>query len=314
MFNRFLTPTARIAAGLLILVGAFGLSTAREASAQQEAEILATVQAIENAWNSHDAFTFREFFTEQAFESEFGFSKSDIEQVAATIGDPPIMLTAENISVENGTASADVLLDFDFFTSREHWTFTSIDGRWVIDSATEIAPEIPEGSTVVEVQLDEYAFIYDASAVEAGQSVAFAMENIGEEAHEFVLLRVTSNAPLLDLLATDDDEPEGLEFLVFAEADPGASNVAIPPGPLDAGRYAVVCFFPAPDGTPHAILGMVSEFNVGSGASTISPPNTGDGGLLEGSSVGLTSAAALTLGSSLLVLGLVGLTRRAQSN
>ena len=81
------------------------------------------------------------------------------------------MLTAENISVDNGTASADVLLDFDFFTSREHWTFISIDGRWVIDDTAEIAPEIPEGSNVVEVQLDEYAFIYDASAVEAGQSV-----------------------------------------------------------------------------------------------------------------------------------------------
>ena len=140
------------------------------------------------------------------------------------------------------------------------------------------------------------------------------MENIGEEALEFVLLRVTSNASLLDLLATDEDEPEGLEFLAVAEAEPGASNVVIPPGPLDAGRFAVVCFLPAPDGTPHAILGMVSGFNVGSRASTISPPNTGDGGLLEGSSVGLTSAVALTLGSSLLVLGLVGLTRRARSN
>ena len=100
-----------------------------------------------------------------------------------------------------------------------------------------------------------------------------------------------------------------------ADAEPGASNVALPPGPFGAGRYAVVCFLEAPDGTPHALLGMVSEFNVGpggGGGSPISPPNTGDGGLLIDSSDGLTSAA-LAFGSLLVVLRSMGLVRTRSS-
>jgi hypothetical protein len=31
---------------------------------------------------------------------------------------------------------------------------------------------------------------------------------------------------------------------------------------LEPGDYTLICFFPSPDGTPHAALGMVATFTV----------------------------------------------------
>ena len=302
-------------AGLLIITGVVGLASPRDAAAQEEAAIEATVQAIENAWNSGDAFGFRDFFTEQGFESEFGFPKSDVQQLAEIIGEPPVTATVENVILTDGTATADISLDFSgAFSEQAQWTFVLADGRWRVDSTLTIAPEIPEGSTVVDVQLDEYEFIYDPAAIAAGDSVAFSIENIGEENHEFVLFRLTSSEPLLDLL--EQEEPEGVEFLAATEAGPGESTAAIIPGTLAAGRYGIVCFFPSPDGTPHAFLGMASEFNVGAGGGTvspsdpspISPPNTGDGGLLAGPAEDLSSMA-IVFGSLMMALCLLSFVR-----
>jgi hypothetical protein len=175
-----------------------------------------------------------------------------------------------------------------------------------VDNVVRLAPEIPSGATEVDVLLDEYEFIFDPSTITAGDTVAFPVENIGEEAHEFVLFRLTTEAPLLELLESEEEEPEGIEFLAFAEADPGESNVAVPSQPLAAGRYGVVCFFPAPDGTPHAFLGMTAEFNVGAGGGTvtpITPPNTGECGL-AGAGDPLPRNAAIALGAVLMAVAL----------
>ena len=301
--QRFTRPLGVLAV-LLMILGALGLSNTKDAAAQEEAAIEATTQAVQNAWNSRDIANFVKYFTEAGFESEFGFSKSDLDELVEFIGDPPIVATASNIVVTGDTAVADVNLDFGVFSQNEHWEFVRTASGWQIDNSTPITPDIPAGSTVVDVELDEYEFNYDPSSIEPGVNVAFAMENVGEQTHEFVLLRITSDAPLLDLLESEDDEPEGVEFLVAAEADPGTSNVAIPGQALAAGRYAVVCFLPAPDGTPHAFLGMVSEFNVGQGggsASPITPPDTGDGGLIDSPAAGI-STASLVFGGFLAMM------------
>jgi hypothetical protein len=304
MAGRLVKPATGIIAAVLLVAGAIGLSSSpRDAAAQEEAAIQATVQAIENAANSRDVGNFLNFWTDQGFEAEFGFPKSDLQELSETIGDP-ITLTASNIVVEDGTATADIELFFGTFTEHQQWTFVLNSGRWQVDNIVRLAPEIPAGATVVDVQLDEYEFIHDPVDVAAGGNIAFAIENIGQEAHELVLFRLDTTAPLLELLESEDEEPEGLEFLAFAEADPGESSAALPSSPLTAGRYGIVCFFPAPDGTPHAFLGMVSEFNVGGGGtSPITPPSTGNGGLAKAGD-SLPWQAAIALGAVLMTVSL----------
>jgi hypothetical protein len=79
-------------------------------------------------------------------------------------------------------------------------------------------------------------------------------------------------------------------------------------GPLAAGRYGLVCFFPSPQDVPHAFLGMVSEFSVGTagGAGAVRPPSTGDGGLLATRSEEL-SLTLLTIGLLAVSAGAGGL-------
>jgi hypothetical protein len=311
MSQRLFLPLFAAGAALALLAASLSVTTTRDVEAQEEVAIEQTVAAAVNAWNSQDVINFLLRFTDQGFEAEFGFSKSDLQGVAAMIGDPPIVeYTVENVVVTDGTATAAVHLNFaPGFSESNEWSFVLSGTEWKVDGSTPIAPEIPEGATVVDVQLDEYEFIYDQAAVEAGGDIAFSIENIGEEDHEFVLLHLTTDAPLSELLESEEEEPEGIEFLTFAMAGPGESTAAVLPGPLEDGRYGLVCFLPAPDGTPHAFLGMVSEFNVGDstgeGAAPIAPPNTGNGGLADVS--GAPSPALLAVSAIFMLIALTSL-------
>src|SRR5690606_17404959 len=87
-----------------------------------------------------------------------------------------------------------------------------------------------------------------------------------------------TTSDLVDAVLETDELPEWAEFITIQFFDPGASGTVVLPETLPAGRYAFVCFLPAPDETPHAVLGMVSQFNVGAGGG-MTPPGTGDAGL-----------------------------------
>jgi hypothetical protein len=135
----------------------------------------------------------------------------------------------------------------------------------------------------VDVTLVEYAFVYDKSLASRG-NIAFRTRNAGREEHELVLFRITSNRGLLEIVQDEAEEPEDVEFIAGAGPwDPGVQSTVVLTRPLSNGRYGLACFIPAPDGVPHALKGMVSEFTVGAVApgtgGVISPPSTGDGGL-----------------------------------
>ncbi len=61
----------------------------------------------------------------------------------------------------------------------------------------------------------------------------------------------------------EEGPPEDVSFLgVGGPWDPGTDTTLVFTEPLEAGRYAMVCFVEDADGTPHAFLGMTSEFTV----------------------------------------------------
>lgn len=122
--------------------------------------------------------------------------------------------------------------------------------------------EIDPDAQRIDVTALDYDFEFDTP--EAGP-VSFVMTNEGEEPHFMFIGKLLGDATLDEALQSEDPVEEGL-----AE-DIGESEVASPGGEavltvedLEPGNYAMLCFIPTPDGTPHALEGMAVEFTVDS--------------------------------------------------
>jgi hypothetical protein len=270
-----------------------------------------TVRAAVAAWNARDVTRFVSLFTPEALREEFGPTAE--EDLPMFIGSIPISFRSiSNVQIAGNNASAVVELTFGIAIQREQWSFVLSGGIWKVAGFGDQLPvPIPAGVTKVDVRMVEYAFIYDKALASRG-NIAFDAVNAGAEEHELVLARITSNRSLLEI-AQSEDEPEDIEFMAGAGPwDPGERGTVVLTQPLAAGRYGLFCFIEAPDGTPHALLGMMSDFNVGTSAGPISPPSTGNAGLLANDGV---SSAMLVAGALLLVISLGGalMTRRARS-
>jgi uncharacterized cupredoxin-like copper-binding protein len=118
----------------------------------------------------------------------------------------------------------------------------------------------PAGPETVAVTMVEYEFQGIPETVAAGETT-FTVENTGEEQHELALVRIVTETPIEELIELPEKKAQAqIEDAGHAFAKPGRS--AELEAELEAGRYGYVCFIPAPDGTPHAFLGMLGEFTV----------------------------------------------------
>lgn len=145
------------------------------------------------------------------------------------------------------------------------------DGVWKLDSLSAGDDEIASGVSLVPLELNEMAFVYDRTNADLKSGTfAFDIENKGGQVHEAVLLHLKKEGPLMELMESmgpDGPDPEVIEFLgVKVPVLPGAgAKMAIPE--LESGRYALICFLPDTSVTgeeqpPHFALGMFSEFEV----------------------------------------------------
>jgi uncharacterized cupredoxin-like copper-binding protein len=138
---------------------------------------------------------------------------------------------------------------------------------WLIDGQEDGEVEVPDGTTEVNVDLNEFAFgLRTTDITDAAGPVALVANNVGEQEHEIGLARIPADANLDELLRTEEDVP-GFEFLGGAgPVEPGDTANLVLTRPLEPGRYVLVCFLPdtaeGSDGEPHAFKGMVSEFIV----------------------------------------------------
>ena len=304
---------ATLVAGLVASMGALSLQRGDAEAQAQTPE--GTVAAAVDAWNDGDAELFISFFTAAGFEQVTGVDRTvaaveaDMEETGPIAG-----FEVSGVKVVGGGFTAIVDIQFEAgFSLYDRWTFEKTAGGLVISGSEPASRPIPPGVPAVDLSLQEYAFVYNEAAIQAADgNFAFSVKNTGEEEHEVVVLGVTSDKPLLELLeAADfesDEDPEGIEFLAFGGFfAPGSEGSAVFEQPFAPGKYALVCFLPSPDGIPHAFLGMVSEFTVSGGGPVdapgggITPPNTGDGGLLDGGIPGMTWL--LMVIATVLVLG-----------
>jgi len=130
-----------------------------------------------------------------------------------------------------------------------------------------------DGVRVVTVTAADYAFTAPDS-IPAGLT-EIRLLNRGTEMHHVWLIRLDAGKTLKDLFAVM--KPEGA--LPSWARDVGGPNTPGPGGEstailrLAAGRYAMICVIPSPDGKPHVMKGMAKEVVVTPAASNVSKAN-----------------------------------------
>lgn len=130
------------------------------------------------------------------------------------------------------------------------------------DDGGGASPTPSPEATTVEVVATEYAF--DVPAEVAGGVVRMQFTNTGGLPHEFAFARIEEGKTEADVRAVIESGEEPPEW-----ADDIAGVPALSPGEaitvtrtLVPGSYAFLCFFPDPEGTPHANLGMYEVFSI----------------------------------------------------
>lgn len=266
-----------------------------------DAAIQSSIAATVAAFNRKDVNAFLNGFTIEGALSEFG--EDSIEAVRASlpefIGEPPISrFVLSNVKSTGGsTATGTLDLYFDPIIERHLYNFRLLGGVWKIDGGETAEYPIPAGTTAVPVTLRDFNFTFDKTAAASG-NIAFRGTNAGKQFHEIALAKIPANANLQELLASDEEDIPSFEFIGAVFMAPGESTSMVFSRPLTAGRYAMVCFIPdEATGTPHAFLGMATDFTVTGSGGSVRPPSTGDGGLIGGSHTG----------DVLLAVGLLGL-------
>jgi uncharacterized cupredoxin-like copper-binding protein len=125
------------------------------------------------------------------------------------------------------------------------------------------AGELPDAQATVQAKEFEFVGLDGLRAGE--QTVRF--ENTGQQQHFAAMATLAEGKTVQDLLAyfsADTPPPGPPPFTGFpgfmATFDPGQQ--AVRTLKLEPGTYAVVCFIPDTDGTPHAAKGMAQEFKI----------------------------------------------------
>jgi hypothetical protein len=271
-----------------------------------QAAITSSVRGTVDAWNQKNVERFLAGFTDQGLQDTLDLDPEDAaEFLPMFIGEDPVTFTSlTNVQVSGNTAKGNLLLAVGKAYEATTQSFVLQGGIWKLDASTPADAPIPSGTTIASMKLQEFAFVYDKAQVASGR-FAVSFENVGKQVHEVALVKLNTNAALLPLFQSLDFEgptPEEIEFIGARDSiEPGDKGTLVFTEPLSAGRYAFVCFFPDTDDpaeTPHAFKGMLSEFTVSGGTSTVRPPSTGDAGLRAPSAelrLGLAAAGALAL-------------------
>jgi hypothetical protein len=237
------------------------------AGGSRERQVEQAIQSALDAYNAGDVNTFLSYWTDEGLREEFGASR---QQILASpdeyLGGPPrTVRDFSDTSVRNDSAFTKVEFAVGKAIQREDMILLLQSGAWKINASTQAKVDIPGGTDAIDVDLDEFSFEFDASDIKDG-NIAFKADNVGDQPHELVLVKVPANFSLSQLL--DDASgapPADVEILGYTMADPGEEANLVFTEDLAAGRYLMVCFLPDtqdPQQTPHAAKGMLSEFNI----------------------------------------------------
>lgn len=149
------------------------------------------------------------------------------------------------------------------------------------DSTTAAASTpAPAAPNVLTITATDYAF--DAPAQIPAGFTTIRVQSNGKEVHQAALVRIEQGKTFADFAAA-------VKAMAKAEApqpawivDAGGPNPPMPNGTSESmqylapGTYAIVCFVPSPDGTPHIAKGMMRELTVTPATAAAAPAPNAD--------------------------------------
>ena len=139
------------------------------------------------------------------------------------------------------------------------------------------------GSNTLDVKASEYK--YKVSGTPKAGWVKIAFDNVGVENHMLSIVELKKGVTVAQLkkAASSNDNTAFQKIAAAGATENGPSGTPDLLGPkqqtatitqLPAGHYGMLCFVPAPDGTPHFMKGMIKTFDVKKGKSDLKPPTT----------------------------------------
>lgn len=175
----------------------------------------------------------------------------------------------------DGRMSADVqALVGDHWFNEWRWFLVEEDGILKLDERVDLPPR-PDvdfvtvyGINITETKDDStgditYAFESRSGSWDFVETDALILNftNNGEEAHEALLMQLPEGADPMGVLdgSIDMSQVSFLGGIFDIQPDQTLDLTMLDLAP---GTYTLICFFPSPDGAPHAVHGMVQQFNV----------------------------------------------------
>jgi uncharacterized cupredoxin-like copper-binding protein len=213
---------------------------------------------------AQEMFEQESFPTPEQIEQYTELAPEELQDAVAIAG-PPIIEGGGDLSATLVAVADDEVEDATF--DIEDWERENCDIEHE-PRYPEEANELDDEATRVDVTASEYTFVADPTEVAAGK-VSFVLVNEGQEAHFLALSKVNEGHTIEEALGFEGD-PEEAGIVENVEYDsglaaPGGEDEEIVTLDLEAGDYALLCFIPGPDGTPHAFSGMAVPYTVTEG-------------------------------------------------
>ncbi len=268
MFRRWAGPTLLGAVLALASLLAIACGGDGGGSAEDRAEVEQAVTELAS-YGAGDVDAFLERVTDNFLKTFPGYTREECRDNAQEcVGDPSEVILLVKTKVSGDTATTEGTFSSGDEEGGEETFLVSLvreDGRWKVDAVGNAPQEIPEGVKKVDLELNEFAFGFNASDITDG-NFAFAAKNVGKQNHQVGILKVPADADIEELIRSEEEEIAGVEDIAFTlPFPPGDETNVVFDQPLEPGRYAMFCFVPDsedPEGTPHAFKGMVAEFTI----------------------------------------------------
>jgi len=267
------TPETMAGMDMATPVPAEEADTEDEGTPADEATTAAATAAAENliaCINGGDYESGVALMTENFLMETFGTS-STTEAVQNLTGQ-----TFENPQIgdvktyDDGTVSVEVSYkQGEYQIVGDVWYLVQDGEYWKIDGLGTFTPPFEGDAAVVGVNLTSttgddgaitYAITPNTGTVAQPEVLVLHGINADTVDHEIVVLKLPDGADpagLLDGTIPDSD----VEFLGQISLEAGQEGDLVLEG-IPAGVYTLVCFFPGPDGAPHAAHGMISQIEV----------------------------------------------------
>ncbi|HET9661201.1 MAG TPA: hypothetical protein VFP05_12775 [Thermomicrobiales bacterium] len=257
-------------------------ATGTEADEATSAAVLAVLENYAACYNEGQATGDPGLYValeSQNFVESQGYA-TRYDRAADELGSPfstATVLDAGNVQTwDDGRVSVDAqILVGDYWLN--HWTIYFVQGEngtWLYDEEVNLPPNpdvdfvAVNGINITETKDESsgditYAFVSYSGSWDFTESdaIIFNFTNSGQEPHEAIVMQLPEGVDPMGILDGSVDMSQ-VNFIggVFDIAPGASADLTLLHLPV--GTYTMICFFPAPDGAPHAAHGMIQQFNI----------------------------------------------------